>query len=211
MNTTIIDPLENFLSSGNNRLDMQLKFIAEIDKMTHILRCTLLTDGSRRENDAEHSWHLAVMALILGEYANDTPDVCRALKMVVVHDLIEIYAGDTFAFDVDGNKSKLERESKAADKLFALLPEDQGPVIRSLWEEFDALQTADSRFANCLDRIQPFFHNTLTEGHTWIENNVKKQNVLIRMEPVKSNMPQIWPWVESNIERAVQKGWLIDK
>lgn len=202
------NPLDAFISSDDERLNQQLRFIAEIDKMTHILRRTLLVDGSRRENDAEHSWHLAMMALLLGEYAQDTPDTGRAIKMVILHDLIEIYAGDTFAYDDAGNKTKAERETASADKLFSQLPEDQGQPLRTLWEEFDAMKTADSRFANCLDRLQPFLHNTLTEGHTWKEGHVTVQNVLDRMDIVRNNMPRIWPWIQSNIDNAVQQGWL---
>lgn len=202
------DSLSGFISSGNERLDKQLKFIAEVDKMTHVLRRTLHVDGSGRENDAEHSWHLAVMAMLLGEYAEDSPDINRAVKMVLVHDLIEIYAGDTFAYDKAGNGTKELREKDAADKLFAQLPEDQGTEIRSLWEEFDTMETADSRFAACMDRIQPFLHNTLTAGATWENGSVQSADVRIRMAPVKRYMPRIWPWIEANIENAVKKGWL---
>ena len=160
--------LEDFISSKNIRLDQQLKFTAEIDKMTGILRRTMLIDGSRRENDAEHSWHIAVMALLFSEYAIEPVDVARAIKMCVVHDLIEIYAGDTFAYDPVGNKDKEQREQAAADKLFAMLPQEQGQEIRSLWEEFDEMKTPDAKYAACMDRLQPFLHNTLTQGHTWI-------------------------------------------
>ena len=201
--------IEDFISSGMDRLDMQLKFTAEIDKMTSVLRRTMLLDKSRRENDAEHSWHIAVMALLFEEYASEPVDIGHAIKMCVVHDLIEIYAGDTFAYDVEGNKSKAEREAKAADRLFALLPEEQGAYIRALWEEFDAMETADSKYAACLDRIQPFFHNTLTEGHTWVESGTTdRAAVEKRMSIVKEFMPKIYPWVEKNIDNAVVKGWL---
>ena len=201
--------LEDFISSGMDRLDMQLKFTAEIDKMTSVLRRTMLLDKSRRENDAEHSWHIAVMALLFEEYASEPVDIGHAIKMCVVHDLIEIYAGDTFAYDVEGNKSKAEREEKAADRLFALLPEEQGAYIRALWEEFDRLETADSKYAACLDRIQPFFHNTLTEGHTWVESGTTdRAAVEKRMSIVKEFMPKVYPWVEKNIDNAIAKGWL---
>ena len=130
-------------------------------------------------------------------------------KMCVVHDLIEIYAGDTFAYDVKGNLDKAEREEKAADKLFAILPEEQGAYIRALWEEFDGMETADSKYAACLDRIQPFFHNTLTEGHTWVESGTTdRAAVEKRMSIVKEFMPSVYPWVEKNIDNAVVKGWL---
>ena len=201
--------IEDFISSGMDRLDMQLKFTAEIDKMTSVLRRTVLLDKSRRENDAEHSWHIAVMALLFEEYASEPVDIGHAIKMCVVHDLIEIYAGDTFAYDVEGNKSKAEREEKAADRLFALLPEEQGTYIRALWEEFDGMETADSKYAACLDRIQPFFHNTLTEGHTWVESGTTdRAAVEKRMSIVKEFMPKVYPWVEKNIDNAVVKGWL---
>jgi len=156
-----------FAASGSDRLDRQLAFIAEIDAMTHVLRRTLHVDGSGRENDAEHSWHLAVMAMLLGEYAEGSPDINRAIKMALVHDLVEIYAGDTFAYDAEGNTTKAQREKESADRLFSHLPDDQGAELRSLWEEFDAEESADARFAACMDRIQPFLHNTLTDGATW--------------------------------------------
>ncbi len=205
------DPFGSYyLPSGMARFDAQMHFIAEIDKMTHILRQTLLIDGSRRENDAEHSWHLAVMAQLLGEYAKDQADISRAVKMVVVHDLIEIYAGDTYAYDEEGAKSKQERESKAADRLFGILPSDQGREIRSLWEEFDRRETADARYAACLDSLQPFFHNTLTLGHSWMDHKTRKSQVLKRQEIIRDNMPSLWPWVMKNLDNAVQQGWLID-
>ena len=201
--------LEDFISSGMDRLDKQLIFTAEIDKMTSILRRTMLIDKSRRENDAEHSWHIAVMALLFEEYVSESVDIGHVIKMCVVHDLIEIYAGDTFAYDVKGNLDKAEREEKAADKLFALLPEEQGAYIRALWEEFDAMETADSKYAACLDRIQPFFHNTLTEGHTWVESGTtNRAAVEKRMSIVKKFMPSVYPWVEKNIDNAIAKGWL---
>ena len=145
--------ITDFLESKNIRLDQQLRFTAEIDKMTSILRRTMLIDGSRRENDAEHSWHIAVMALIFEEYATEPVNINRAVKMCVVHDLIEIYAGDTFAYDAAGNADKAEREAAAADKLFAQLPKEQGEEIRLLWEEFDAMQTPDAKYAACMDRL----------------------------------------------------------
>ena len=200
--------LENFVECGNIRLDQQLKFVAEIDKMTQIFRRTMLVDGSRRENDAEHSWHIAVMALLFTEYVKHKPDVGRAVKMLVVHDLIEIYAGDTFAFDVEGNKTKEQNEAAAADKLFAQLPTEQGAEIRALWEEFDDMKTPDSIYANCMDRIQPFLHNTLTTGATWKEGQVSKKQVEQRLAIVKENMPDLWSWVEINIDNAIKHGWI---
>ncbi|MBP5602163.1 MAG: HD domain-containing protein [Treponema sp.] len=200
--------LEDFIESKNIRLDQQLKFTAEIDKMTSILRRTMLIDGSRRENDAEHSWHIAIMALLFTEYTVEPVDVSRAVKMCVVHDLIEIYAGDTFAYDVKGNMDKAQREQAAADKLFAMLPSEQGKEIRNLWEEFDAMQTPDAKYAACMDRLQPFLHNTLTNGHTWVEGGTCRPMVEKRMAIIKEFMPQVYPWVEQNIDNAIEKGWL---
>ncbi len=200
--------LEEFLGSGNERLDMQLKFTAEIDKMTSIYRRTLLVDGTRRENDAEHSWHIAVMALLFKEYCIEEPDVEHAIRMLVVHDLVEIYAGDTFAYDDKGNASKEEREKAAADKLFSQIPPEQGSEIRSLWEEFDAMESTDAKYAACLDRLQPFLHNTLTEGHTWREGKTHRSQVEKRMNIIKEFMPAVYEWVDKNIERGIEKGWL---
>lgn len=200
--------IEDFLSSKNTRLDQQLKFSAEIDKMTSIIRRTSLVDRSRRENDAEHSWHIATMALLFEEYATEPVDVSRVVKMCVVHDLIEIYAGDTFAYDEKGNEDKAERENQAADKLFSQLPAEQGDMIRALWEEFDAMETADAKYAACMDRLQPFLHNTLTEGYTWIESGTKRASVEKRMAVIKDFMPEVYKWVSDNMDRAVESGWL---
>ena len=200
--------MNDLLRTDDERLNMQLYFTAEIDKMTSVLRRTVLIDKSRRENDAEHSWHIAVMALIFSEYALEKPDRGRTVQMCVVHDLVEIYAGDTFAFDAKANMDKEERERKAADKLFGLLPPDQGEMIRSLWEEFDAMETADAKYAACLDRIQPFLHNTLTDGHTWKESGAGREVIEKRMEPVKEFMPRVYKWVTDNIDRGMDKGWI---
>ena len=201
-------PIQDFIESKNIRLDQQLRFTAEIDKMTSILRRTMLIDDSRRENDAEHSWHIAVMALLFTEYAAEPVDIGRAVKMCVVHDLIEIYAGDTFAYDAAGNKDKAQREQAAADKLFAMLPKEQGDEIRSLWEEFDAMQTPDAKYAACMDRLQPFLHNTLTGGHTWVESGTNRASVEKRMAIIKEFMPTVYKWIEQNLDNAIQKGWL---
>ena len=199
---------QDFVSSGNDRLDRQLKFTAEIDQMTAVLRRTMLIDKSRRENDAEHSWHIAVMAMLFGEYAAEPVDIGRVVQMCVVHDLIEIYAGDTFAYDPVGNLDKEERERAAADRLFAMLPPEQGGMIRSLWEEFDAMETADAKYAACMDRLQPFYHNTLTDGHTWAENGTNRAMVEQRMAVIREFMPRVYDWVETNIENGIEKGWL---
>ena len=200
--------IQDFTGIGNERLDRQLKFSAEIDRMTAVLRRTLLIDGSRRENDAEHSWHIAVMAMLFEEYATESVDVSRAVKMCVVHDLVEIYAGDTFAYDVKGNEDKAEREQAAADRLFAQLPEDQGPEIRDLWEECDAMETADAKYASCMDRLPPFLHNTLMNGHTWKESGACRAQVEKRMAIIREFMPEVYCWIDRNLDLAVEKGLL---
>ena len=200
--------IDDFLSSGNIRLDQQLKFSAEIDKMTQVYRRTLLISGVRHENDAEHSWHIAVMALLFKEYCVEEPNVERAIKMLVVHDLIEIYAGDTFAFDVKGNQDKADREAVAADKLYSQLPEEQGAELRALWEEFDAMETVDAKYAACMDRLQPMLHNTLTEGHTWRYGGAVRPQVEERSRIIKEFMPEVYNWIKKNIDRGVSNGWL---
>ncbi len=190
------------------RFEQQMQFILEIDKMTRIERRTLLVDGSRRENDAEHSWHIAVMAMLLREYAAPDVDVARAVQMCLVHDLIEIYAGDTFAYDPAANLDKAERERVAADKLYALLPAGQGAEIRALWEEFDAEQTPDAQFAAAMDHLQPFMHNCVTGGHTWKMGEVSEQQVYARMDAVRRATPALWPFVEQKIAEGVAAGWI---
>ena len=203
---------EKFISSGLKRLDDQLRFTAEIDEMTGILRRTVLLDKSRRENDAEHSWHIAVMALLFAEYAVEKPDIHHAVEMLLVHDLVEIYAGDTFAYDVVGNLDKAQREQQAADRLYSMLPAEQGTHLRQLWEEFDAAETTEARYANCLDRLQPFLHNMLTEGHTWRNSNPRprREQVEKRMSIMQDFMPQVYQWTEKCMSHAVSCGWLME-
>lgn len=204
---TEIERSKNECSISEN-IYKQLTFIAEVDKIKQIFRRTLLTDSSRQENDAEHSWHLALMAILLEEYASEPVDMKRVLKMVIIHDLVEIYAGDTFAFDEKGNQNKVEREIAAADKLFTLLNNQQGDELKELWQEFDAMDTADSKFAASLDRLQPFIHNVLTDGYTWKLGKVSKNQVYKRMEIVQTACPRLWPWVQGQIQLAIEKGYI---
>ena len=190
------------------RLEQQLSFLVELDKLKTVLRQTLLTDGSRRENTAEHSWHLAVMASVLAEYASEPVNVCKVIRMLLVHDIIEIDAGDTFAFDVAANQTKVEREQRAATRIFGLLPPEQGIDLRRLWEEFESVATAEAQFANAIDRLQPFLQNSCTEGGTWRIHSVARQQVLQRMDPVRLYLPKIWPQVLAFIDSACAKGWV---
>ena len=200
-----------FSSIKDVNLQKQLSFIVEVDKVKNIMRRTLLIDGSRRENDAEHSWHLAIMAMLLTEYAEDKNfTLDKVLKMVIVHDLVEVYAGDTFAFDVQGNIEKEEKEKLAADKLFSQLPENQGKQLRKLWEEFDEMKTPDARYAAALDRLQPFIHNLCTEGHTWVLAKVTKEQVYKRSGLSMEVLPALKPWMEEQIEFAIKKGWIVE-
>lgn len=190
------------------RLAQQIQFIIEIDKLKQVLRQTLLTDGSRQENSAEHSWHIAIMAILLAEYASEAVDVLRVIKMLLIHDLVEIDAGDTFCYDLKGNEDKAAREALAATRLFGLLPEEQGVELRSLWEEFEAQETPDSRFAAALDRIQPLLHNQQTQGGTWRIHGIGQDQVRRRMHPVVDGAPALWPLVEKVIEDSVKAGYL---
>lgn len=190
------------------RLKKQFLFIQEIDKVKLILRQTVILDGSRRENDAEHSWHLATMALIFQEYAAEPVNLVRVLKMVLIHDLVEIDAGDTFAYDEVGAQDKEKRERKAADRIFYLLPRDQAVEMDRLWTEFEERQTAESRFAAALDRFQPLMHNFLTKGHGWKKHGIRKAQVVDRNRHIAEGSPQIWEYAKSIIDESVEKGYL---
>ena len=191
------------------KLSQQLHFLSEIDKMKNILRKTLIADKSREETDAEHSWHFAMMAMTLFEHAGFSGvDVNRVIRMALVHDLVEIYAGDTFAYDEKGNESKAVREKEAADRLFSLLPDGQAAEYRSLWEEFDSLKTPDAKYAAAIDRFQPFLSNYLTDGYTWVKYGVTDQQVYRRMDPIKTSLPQLWDFVEYVIRDSCEKGYL---
>ncbi len=199
----------NDLNINNERLKKQLDFIIEVDKLKQIYRQTLLMDGSRNENDAEHSWHLALMAMLLSEHANGgNIDMSKVIKMVLIHDIIEIDAGDTFAYDKKGNEDKYERENIAADRLFNILPEDQAIGMRELWEEFEEKNTPEAKFAASLDRLQPMICNYLTNGHTWQKHNVRKPQVLERNGHIQNGSTELWRFGEKLINKAVKKGFM---
>ena len=162
---------------NNERLLKQMAFIREVDKEKTIFRQTWLTDGTRKENDAEHSWHLAMMAMLLSEYANEKVDVLHVMSMVLIHDLVEIDAGDTYAYDDAGNKTKAKRELAAADRLFNILPEDQAKKLRALWDEFEEAKTPEAKFANTLDKCQPILLNDASGGKSWDEHEVYAQQI----------------------------------
>ncbi len=157
-----------------DRFEQQMNFNLEVDKVKNIFRQTYLADGNRKENDAEHSWHLALMAFLLKEYANEEVDVAKVVLMVLIHDLVEIDAGDTYAYDQEGLQTKRDREVKAARRIFGLLPQDQGQALYDLWEEFEAYESAESRYAHVLDNFQPLMLNDALDGKSWREHQVKK-------------------------------------
>ncbi len=185
----------------------RIQFISVIDKMKSIYRQNLLIDASREETDAEHSWHLAVMAILLSDYAPEGTDIQKVIKMVLVHDLIEIYAGDTFCYDTEGIKDKRKREEESADRLFKILPEKDGKELRALWEEFDKEETKEALFAASLDRLQPLINNFFTNGHTWRKGSVKKELVLKREEILKKGLPKAIPLVNEILDDSEKKGY----
>lgn len=196
------------LSAAPVRLARQLEFILELDRLKRTLRQTLLLDASRQENSAEHSWHLALMALLLEEYAATPVDVARVMKLLLVHDVVEIDAGDTFCYDAGANLDKEAREQCAAERLFGLLPPEQEMELRALWDEFEAGESAEARYAVALDRLQPLLHNMLTTGGTWRMHGVRRAQVLERMRPILRATPELWPLVEGCLERASAEGWV---
>lgn len=190
------------------RFRKQIEFVLEIDKLKSVYRRSHLVDGSRNENDAEHSWHLAVMAMLLAEYAGNNLDVFRVVKMVLVHDLVEILVGDTYCYDAAGREGACERERQAAEKLFAMLPADQGAEFRALWEEFEACASEEARFGAILDRLQPLLLNYFSTGKSWREHGINKEQVLKRNEIVLSGPEPIRSFVAEMIDEAVKLGFL---
>ena len=192
----------------NERFEQQIRFILEIDKLKTIIRRTYLLNADRAENTAEHSWHLAMMAILLAEHANQPVDVGRVIKMVLVHDIVEIDAGDTYFYDAAAALDKSEREHAAAGRIFGLLPLDQEKELRELWEEFEAGQTADARFALALDRFMPQLHNYHTKGRSWAEHGITADRVLERNEGMAEGSAKLWECAQVLLNDAVEKGFL---
>jgi putative hydrolase of HD superfamily len=200
--------MDKFGFINNEKIKSQIKFLLVIDEMKNVLRRNLVVDGSRRENDAEHSWHLAMLAMILEEYSAEKVDIERVLKITLVHDLVEVYAGDTFAYDAKGNEDKLDREIEAANRLFGMLDPVQGAEIRALWDEFEAKETAESRYANAVDRLQPLLLNYMTNGHTWKLGDVHAPQIYKRMDIIRTATPELWHIVEGIINTSIEAGIL---
>ena len=190
--------------------EKQMAFIMELDKIKKITRQTYLWDGSRKENDAEHSWHLALMAVLLKEYANEEVDLAKVIPMVLLHDLVEIDAGDTYAYDQAGLATQRARETKAADRIFGMLPEDQGTKFRNLWEEFEAYETAEAKFAHVLDNCQPLLLNDASGGKSWKEHTVHKSQIYKRNEHTAEGSREIWEYMQQLIDKHIQLGHVID-
>ena len=194
-----------------NRLEEQVQFIVETDKAKNIFRQTYLADAGRKENDAEHSWHLALMAYLLQEYSHEPVDVPKVMLMVLIHDLVEIDAGDTYAYDAEGAVTKQSRETAAADRIFGILPEEQEKHFRSLWEEFEAYETADAKYAHMLDNFQPLLLNDASQGKSWKEHQVKKSQIYKRNEKIRETFPEIWQYMSNIIDRYIESGHVKDE
>lgn len=191
-----------------DRIEQQIAFIVEIDKLKQVLRRTYLIDGERRENDAEHSWHLAVMAVLLSEYAREKLDLERVVKMLLLHDVVEIDAGDTFAYDEAAHADKEERERRAAERIFNLLPSDLAGEVFALWEEFEAGETPESEYAKALDRFQPILLNYGSGGIAWREHDISLEQVIARNRDIEAGAPALWTYVRGLIDRAERNGYL---
>lgn len=191
-----------------DRLKQQIAFVVEVDKLKQIFRQTYLMDRSRKENDAEHSWHFSLMAVLLTEYAAEPVDVLRAVKMALIHDLVEIDAGDVLVYDEAARAAQKAREQKAAERIFALLPADQARAYRSLWEEYESQQSSEARYAAAIDRLQPILHNYHTQGAAWKEHGVTYEQVVARNKHIANGAPRLWNYVETLLCDAVDKGFL---
>ncbi len=206
----IIFPADKDPDVLKERLEQQLDFIREVDKVKLITRQTPLANGSRKENDAEHSWHLALMAGLLEEHADASVNVPRVMKMVLAHDLVEIDAGDTYAYDTEGAKTQHQRELKAAERIFGLLPKDQGEELRALWDEFEAYETADAKYAHLLDNFQPLLLNDASGGISWIEHTVHKSQIYKRNAKIDQSSKEIWDYMKGIIQKHIDMGHVKD-
>lgn len=193
------------------RLEQQIAFCREIDKEKFIGRQTWLTGATRKENDAEHAWHMAVMTVLLSEYANEEIDVLRTMTMLLIHDLVEIYAGDTYAYDEEGKKTQKRRELVAADRLFQMLPEDQGKKFREIWEEFEAENTPESCFARTMDNLQPMMLNAATDGKSWADRGIRLSQILGRNKNTAKGSEVLWEYAKENfLQPNLEKGRIVE-
>ncbi len=191
------------------RLKQQIDFILEIDKEKNIFRQTHLTGHGRRENDAEHAWHMTIMAFLLKEYANEEVDLLRVMLMCLIHDIVEIDAGDTYAYDTEGLKTQKEREEQAADRIFALLPEDQGKELRAIFDEFEEFETAEAKFAHAMDNFQPLLLNNSNGGSDWREHKVSVDQVRSRQSKTAKGSESLYEFIETILRKHVDYGNLM--
>lgn len=195
----------------NERLEQQMAFCLEIDKEKFIGRQTYLTGAVRRENDAEHAWHMAIMTILLSEYANEEIDVLRTVTMLLIHDLVEIDAGDTYAYDEEGKKTQKARELAAADRIFQILPPDQGKKFREIWEEFEAQNTPESRFARTMDNLQPMMLNNATDGKSWADCGIRLSQILGRNRNTDKGSKALWEYAKENfLQPNLDKGRIVE-
>ena len=192
------------------RLEKQIDFILEADKVKNIIRQTHLSGNGRRENDAEHAWHMAMMVYLLKEYANEKIDVAKAMMMALIHDVVEIDAGDTYAYDTKGLETQKVREEQAAERIFGLLPDDQGEELKSLFQEFEASETPEARFVRAMDNFQPLLLNDSNDGGDWREHEIGKTQVMKRHTKTKLGSDVIWERAREIIEKHVKKGNIKD-
>lgn len=188
------------------RIKKQLAFSLEIDKVKNIFRQTHLTENGRYENDAEHSWHMAVMAYLLREYANEEIDIVKVMMMCLIHDIVEIDAGDTYAYDEEGLKTQKSREDVAKQRIFSILPEEQAIELISLFDEFEAYETAESRFAHAMDNLQPLILNNSNHGNDWKEHNISSTQIYKRQNKTRLGSKKLFDVVDSIIQENIQRG-----
>jgi putative hydrolase of HD superfamily len=189
-----------------NPLQQQIAFIKEIDKLKLIKRKTCLFNSDRNENDAEHSWHLAMMALVLAGQSNEKVDMLKVLKMLLIHDIVEIDAGDTFLFDTKKNHTNTEEELLAAKRIFGLLPEEQATELIAIWEEFEAGNTAEAKFAKGMDRFAPMLQNDSNQGGTWKEFNVPYETIIEKKIAIKEGSATVWEYAKGLVDESLEKG-----
>lgn len=194
-----------------DRIKRQFDFIKEIDKEKFIGRQTYLTGGERKENDAEHAWHMAVMTILLSEYTNTGIDVLKTITMLLIHDIVEIDAGDTYAYDEEAKRTQADREKAAADRIFGLLPEDQCSKFRAIWEEFEAYETPESKFAHTMDNLQPMMLNAHTDGKAWLEHGVHLTQILDRNARTHEGSEELWEYARKEfLEPNIRSGKIIE-
>ncbi|HCG5556810.1 TPA: HD domain-containing protein [Vibrio parahaemolyticus] len=192
-----------------DRLEKQLTLLIELDKLKSVLRRTRVKSAEGRlENSGEHSWHVALMAVLMEEHANAPVDICRVMKMLLIHDVVEIDAGDTFVYDIAATKEQAEKEIKAAERLFGMLPIDQGQELLALWQEFEAAQSDDAKYAKALDRLIPMLLNYHNNGQSWKENSVTREQALTINKRIEFGSVTLWDKAKELIEEATEKGWL---